>query len=228
MSQIKNYKNALLKGFKNESMTVPENPPKLGEEGKVMVPENPEWKKCLESLRQKNPIGKADEIQSKKDASKQAYSDANRLKHEIESIEKKLLELKKEHDEATMHGYKLHLESSIQDAFTSGNKIGESLMTKVHDHFSGFFVQPEFEHGKTLYELIVAHSPCQKNRDSALIQLALLHLKGKIDSQNRGKEHRRQNLSNPVLGDLYASAITDKSIREYYEMKKAKYLAKRK
>jgi len=198
-----NFKKALLGGL------VPGNPPQLGEEGKVVVRKNPKWDKYLKSLKEIFPLESPAEIARKKAESARLLSQEKQLKDKLTALEQQLKELKTEHQLVDAERFKLDLEIATSAQCASGKPI--RLMTTIDDHCSGFRHPAEFEHGKLLYTMIVAHSSCEKSRNKALLELALLEMS-----------------SNPDLGDLYASAITNDAILKRYNEKKAKHLAERK
>jgi hypothetical protein len=198
-----NFKKALLGGL------VPEKPPQLGEEGKVVVRKNPQWDNYLKSLKEKFPLETHEEIARKKAESARLLSQAKELKEKITALEQQLKELKTKHQLVDGERYKFDLEIATSAQCASGKPI--RLMTTIDDHCSGFRHPAEFKHGKLLYTMIVAHSSCEKSRNKALLELALLEMS-----------------SNPDLGDLYASAITNGGILKRYNEKKAKHLAERK
>jgi aminopeptidase N len=56
----------------------------------------------------------------------------------------------------------------------------------------------------------------------------LIYLIGKIDNENRGREHRRQVLSDPGKAESYAQMIKSPELLTLFRKKSIKYLAKRK
>ena len=96
----------------------------------------------------------------------------------------------------------------------------------VYDILHREFGIPDYQEVIKLYELMLLNYP--ENRDEAFLQLALIYLKGKIDNENREKEHRRQVLSNSEKGEFYAQMIKNSTTLECFQKKLENYLAKRK
>lgn len=206
-----NYKKAFLENIK--------------EQKPVSVSENPDLSSLLLELREKHPQKTEIEIQAQFDKAKELHSNASQLDREIAEIEKNLEALKAESKKLKKDGDTLAICTYLEQ-YPKSKKLHPYLSRWVYDILHREFGIPDYQEVIKLYELMLLHYP--ENRDEALLQLALIYLKGKIDNENREKEHRRQVLSNPEKGEFYAQMIEDPTTLAFYVKKSKKYLAKRK
>ena len=221
-----NYKKAFLENIKEQKpVSVSGNLPQGGQAGAVLVSENPDLPSLLLELREKHPQKTEIEIQAQFDEAKGLHSKASQLDREIAEIEKNIEALKSESKKLKKDGDKLIIRSYLEKS-TESEKLHPYLSRWVYDILHREFGIPDYQEVIKLYELMLLNYP--ENRDEALLQLALIYLKGKIDNENREKEHRRQVLSNPEKGEFYAQMIKNSTKLEFYVKKSIKYLAKRK
>lgn len=206
-----NYKKALLENLKQQkSVSVSGN-----SDLQILIPE-------LQKIHpKKTPL----QIQAQFDEAKGLYSKASQLDREIAEIEKNLEALKAESKKLKKGGDKLTICTYLEKS-TELEKLDPYLSRWVYDILHREFGIPDYQEVIKLYELMLLHYP--QNRDEALLQLALIYLKGKIDNENREKTHRRQVLSNPEKGEFYAQMIEDPTTLEFYVKKSKKYLSKKK
>ncbi len=179
----------------------------------------------LLELREKHPQKTKIEIQAQFDEAKRLHSNASQLDNEITEMEEKLKALKAESKKLKKDGDKQTICTYLEQN-TESAKLHPYLSRWVYDILHREFGIPDYQEVIKLYELMLLHYP--ENRDEALLQLALIYLKGKIDNENREKEHRRQVLSNPEKGEFYAQMIEDPTTLACYVKKSKKYLAKKK
>lgn len=213
-----------LQGGQAGAVSVSRNPLQGRQEGTVSVSENPDLQKLIRELQENHPEQTLDQIQAKFDEAEGLYSKASQLDKEIEEMEKRLEALKAKSKSLKKNGDNSTICAYLEK--TDSEKLHHTLSRWVFDILHHEFGIPDYHQVIMLYELMLLHYP--ENRDEALLQLALIYLKGKIDNQNRGKEHRRQVLSNPEKAQSYAQLIEDPQLRRCFQIKSEKYLAKRK
>jgi tetratricopeptide (TPR) repeat protein len=206
-----NYKKALLKNLKQQKP--------------ASVSGNRNLQRLILELQKIHPEKTPLQIQTQFDEAEGLYSKASQLDKEIAEMEKKLEALKAESKKLKKGGDKLTICTYLKKS-TESEKLHPYLSRWVYDILHREFGIPDYQEVIKLYELMLLHYP--KNRDEALLQLALIYLKGKIDNENREKEHRRQVLSNPEKGEFYAQMIEDPTTLAFYVKKSKKYLAKKK
>jgi len=205
------YKKALLENLKQQKP--------------ASISGNPNLQRLIPELQKIHPEKTPLQIQAQFDEADGLYSKASQLDKEIAEMEKNLEALKAESKKLKKGGNKLTICTYLEKS-TESEKLHPKLSRWVYDILHREFGIPDYQEVIKLYELMLLHYP--ENRDEALLQLALIYLKGKIDNENRGKEHRRQVLSNPEKGEFYAQMIEDPTTLAFYVKKSIKYLAKRK
>ena len=144
MSQIKNYKNALLKVFKNESMTVPGNPPKEEQAETDSVPVNPNLQEMILDIQLKHPEKTLDQIQKQFDKAEGLYSKATQLDKKIAEMEETLKALKAESRQLKKDGDELTLRSYLEKPSES-KKLPPSVNRWLFDILHHQFGPPNYE-----------------------------------------------------------------------------------
>jgi TPR repeat protein len=183
--------------------------------------QNPTFKELLLQLQKKYPPKSAQELEEELQEAERLYSQMDELKRKITEMTEEIQKLEQSRLQLRRDGNALSLRAHLEKGYNP-----EKLSTAVHDVLVGFWDTPDYEQAITLYEQIIIHYPQKRNQ--ACFYLALIYLKGKIDNQNRGKENRRQNLSNPEKAEFYAQIIEDPKLLKLFREKSKKYLAKRK
>ena len=182
--------------------------------------QNPSLADLLLQLREKYPQKSPQELAEELQEAERLHSQRDELKKTITAMKEEIQKLEHSSLQLRRAGDALSLRAHLEQGYDP-----EKLSTYVHDVLVGFWDTPDYEQAITLYEQMLFHYP--ENRDQACFYLALIYLKGKIDNQNRGKEHRRQTLSNLEKAQSYAQLIQDPQLRKCYQIKSEKYLAKR-
>jgi hypothetical protein len=172
-------------------------------------------------LQEKYPRKSPQELEKEFEESKRLHSEMDELNKRIKAMKEEIQRLEQSSLELRHAGNALSLRAHLEKGYNQAK-----LSTAVHDLLYGFWGPPDYEQSIALYEQMLIHYP--QNRDQACFYLALIYLKGKIDNQNRGKEHRRQVLSDPKKAEFYAQMIEDPKLLERFQQKAKKYLAKRK
>jgi hypothetical protein len=175
----------------------------------------------LRQLREKYPPKSPQQLDEELQEARRLHSEMDELNAKIKAMEEEIKRLKQSSLQLRRAGNALSLSAHLEKGYNPKN-----LSTAVHDVLVGFWDIPDYEQATTLYEQMLIHYP--QNRDQACFYLALIYLKGKIDNQNRGKEHRRQTLSNPEKAEVYAQMIECPKLLILFREKSKKYLAKRK
>ena len=172
-------------------------------------------------LQEKYPPKSPEELEEELQEAKRLYSQMDELNTRIKAMEEEIQRLQDSSLQLRRTGNALYLRAHLEKGYNP-----ERLSTDVHDVLVGFWDTRNYQQAITLYEQMIIHYP--ENRDQACFYLALIYLKGKIDNQNRGREHRRQVLSNPEKAESYAQMIKSPELLEHFREKSEKYLAKRK
>jgi len=235
------YLNALLKGIKGNqtqseqagtaSVQDPDSAPKPvsnpdSEPKPVSNPDsepkqNTPLEDLLRKLLEKYPPKSPEELEEELQEAKRLHSQMDELKKQVTAMKEEIQRFEQSSLQLRRAGNKLCLRAHLEKGYNP-----EKLSTAVHDVLVGFWDTPDYEQAITLYEQMLIHYP--ENRDQACFYLALIYLKGKIDNQNRGKEHRRQNLSDPQKAEVYAQMIECPKLLKRFREKSKKYLEKRK
>jgi hypothetical protein len=175
----------------------------------------------LGQLREKYPPKSPQQLDEELQEAKRLHSKMDVANTEIKAMEEEIKRLKNVSRELRLAGNALSLSAHLEKGCNS-----ERLYTAIHDLLYGFGDTANWEEAIILCEQMLIHYP--QNRSKACFYLALIYLKGKIDNQNRAKEHRRQNLSNPEKAEFYAQIIECPKLLKLFRKKSRKYLAKRK
>ena len=183
--------------------------------------QNPALEDLILQLQEKYPPKSPEELEEELQEAKRLYSQMDELNKTIATMTEEIQRLQESSLQLRRTGNALYLRAHLEKGYNP-----ERLSTDVHDVLVGFWDTRNYQQAITLYEQMIIHYP--ENRDQACFYLALIYLKGKIDNQNRGREHRRQVLSNPEKAESYAQMIKSPELLEHFREKSEKYLAKRK
>jgi TPR repeat protein len=225
------YLDALLKGIKGNqtqseqagtaSVQDPDSEPKPVSSPDSEPKSNTHLEGLLCELREKYPPKSPEELEEELQKANSLHSEMDESNERIKAMEEEIKRLKQSSLQLRRAGNALSLRAHLEKGYDQAQ-----LYTNIHDLLYGFWDTPDYEQAITLYEQMLIHYP--ENHNQACFYLALIYLKGKIDNQNRGKEHRRQNLSNPEKAESYAQMIECPKLLKSFREKSKKYLAKRK
>jgi hypothetical protein len=226
-----NYLNAVLKGLKGNqthseqagtaSVQNPDTAQKPVSNPDLVQKKNPSLANLLLELWEKYPPKSPEELEEELKEAESLYSQMDDLNDQITKMKEEIKRLEKSTLELRRAGNALTLRAHLAKGYDP-----EKLSTVVHDVLVGFWDTPNYEQAIALYEQMLIHYPQKRNQ--ACFYLALIYLKGKIDNQNRGKEHRRQTLSDPKKAEFYAQMIECPKLLNLFREKSIKYLAKKK
>ena len=175
----------------------------------------------LSQLQEKYPRKSPEELEEEFQEARRLHSEMDELNRKVNEMRKEIERLEQSSLQLRRAGNALTLRAHLAKGYDP-----EKLSTVVHDVLVGFWDTPNYEQAIALYEQMLIHYPQKRNQ--ACFYLALIYLKGKIDNQNRGKEHRRQTLSDPKKAEFYAQMIECPKLLNLFREKSIKYLAKKK
>ena len=157
-----------------------------------------------------------EEINAKMTEAQEMADKAYQMRREISELKATLATMEKTEKELRFESRNLWQEFKGQ---LPGNT--RLLLTNAIELSRGEWGPSKYSKSIELFEKLLL---VEEYRDNAAFYLAAMYLKGKVDDLRKDRTDRNQNLSDVRTADLYASMITNASLKNAWIQKRRKYL----
>ena len=157
-----------------------------------------------------------EEINARMAEAQEMADKASKMRFEIAELKATLATLEKAEKELRFES--IHLWQEFKGQLPGNTRL---LLTNAIELSRGDWGQSRYSRSIELFEKLIL---IPEYRDNAAFYLAAMYLKGKVDDLRKDRTDRNQNLSDVRTADLYASMITNASLKNAWIQKRRKYL----